>query len=468
MLKTLRFLLVVAVGLCALTPIDVAWAQSQATPLSGASRAAIYRTLQGDLDPTLVPLAALDDRTLSEMIVRYAQKELGQRLRPASIERMWAIAPPRRDVRGELDSAIRDSRLENWLTTLAPPFPEYRALRSAYCRYASIVADGGWSALSAGKPLRAGERSPAVVQLRARLAAEGYVVAKSATPDLFDADLGGVVADFQERHGLTADGVVGAATLAALNVSAEARLVQIGANLERWRWLPHDLPDDRVEVDSGFAEARLYQGGRLVLHMRAVVGKPSTKTPMFKSQIEGVIFNPPWNVPDEIAANEVLPRARRDAGYFAREGYVRTANGIQQLPGPKNALGQIKFDLPSPFGVYLHDTPSKSAFDRDVRALSHGCMRLQKPRELAAAALGWSPEQIDQAVSAGTTRRVALPRPLPLFVVHTTALAGVDGKVRFRPDVYGWDHLLNEALAGVGQGGLAQAQSHATDCAQGL
>jgi len=175
---------------------------------------------------------------------------------------------------------------------------------------------------------------------------------------------------------------------------------------------------------------------------------------MFASRVESIVFNPPWLVPTSIAVNELWPKERRSPGYLVRNN-IRVVDGrLIQSPGPKNSLGVVKFDLPSPFGVYLHDTPAKSAFDRTDRHLSHGCMRLEQPRELAAALLksqGLTPEMIEATIAGGETTRVRLGRPIPLYVVYWTAAATPDGKVDFRPDAYGWDSELLAAL----RGGLA-------------
>jgi murein L,D-transpeptidase YcbB/YkuD len=440
-----------------------AGAAAQPAAFSADERSLIYRTLQGDEEATPTPLNALDDRILSDRLLRYARKELGQRLAPTAIDRTWAIAPVSRDVAAEFAAARVVGRLSPWLASLSPNEPRYQALRGVHERYVDIVAAGGWAPLPPGQTLKEGARSAVVSQLRVRLAAEGYGSTPSAAADLFDANLKLALGQFQAHHGLGPDGVLGAATRAALNVSAETRLQQIETNLERLRWLPRELPAERVEVDSGRAIATFYRKDGAPLSMRAIVGKPATKTPMFASRLEAVVFNPPWNIPGEIAANEILPKAARDPTYLAREGIVRTASGLQQRPGPKNALGVLKFDLPSPFGVYLHDTPARSAFSRDVRALSHGCMRLEKPRELAAAALGWSMEQVSAAIAPGLTQRVPLPRPIPLYVVHTTVFVGEDGQANFLPDIYGWDEKLARALAGVAQLRTAEA-AHATEC----
>jgi murein L,D-transpeptidase YcbB/YkuD len=264
--------------------------------------------------------------------------------------------------------------------------------------------------------------------------------------------------------------VLGPATRAALNVTAQERLAQIEANLGRARWLPRPLPADRIEVDVGSATLRLFRGDRPTLEMKVVVGDPQHPTPMFASAVEAVIFNPPWNVPASIASKEILPRAARDPGYLARQGFVfREGGGLQQRPGPLNALGVVKFDFPSPYGVYLHDTPGKGAFLRERRALSHGCMRLEKPLELAAALLGaqgFGRSDVDAAVAAGATRRVALQAPTPLYVQYRTVTANAAGEASFWPDVYGWDGKLAAALTRTSTVRVAASQA-ATDCAEG-
>jgi len=410
----------------------------------------IFEALKGDEDPTEAPEASFDDATLTATLQRYANLQLGQRIRPSQIDRLWAIEAPRREVAAELQAARKERRLSIWLRSLEPSHSGYRALNSERCRYRAIVDAGGWGSLPAGAPLKLGDQGAAVEALRLRLAAEGYGLDAGRPPPSFDAGLVEALRAFQRRHDLEADGVLGPETRRELDVSAEDRLMQIDANLERWRWLPHDLPDDRLELDTGAAEATLYASGRAVLHMRAIVGDPSHKTPMFASRVDAVVFNPPWNVPDSIARNEILPKVRRDPGYLSRNGFVRTPQGLQQRPGPRNALGQVKFDLRSPFGVYLHDTPSRASFARRVRTLSHGCMRLEQPRELAErllAAQGWTAARIDQAIAAGSTQRITLHRPTPLFVIYRTTSVDPDGWATFGRDRYGWDRKLLAALA---------------------
>jgi murein L,D-transpeptidase YcbB/YkuD len=458
-----------APALAAACAIAAAAAAQTAPPaFSAAERAAAVQALRQGGERDEASAGRLDDATLQATLLRYATQELGQRVRPAEVERLWALQPARRDPIAELAEARRLGRLAPWLQGLAPPFAGYRALQSAARRYRDIVATGGWAALPPGPAFRQGARDPQITALRARLAIEGYRAPPARESDLFDPGLSELLAAFQSHHGLPADGALGPQTRTALNVPAEERLVAIDANLERWRWLPHDLPADRLEVDVAGAEATLFQGDTPQLSMRIVVGDARHQTPMFASALEAVVFNPPWNVPPSIARAEILPKEAKSPGYLARNDYVWIDGHLQQLPGAKNALGVIKFDLPSPFGVYLHDTPSKSAFQRQVRALSHGCMRLEKPRELAALLLapqGWTPDRIAAAISEKTTQRTPLKMRTPLYVLYWTAAAGPGGDVDFRPDVYHWDTKLAAALADARVASAALPRL-ATDCTE--
>lgn len=423
-----------------------AWAQQALPALSAADRQAMVEALRAAGDPSP---NSRDEAALRSAVLRLAQRELGQRIRPAAVDRMWSIQPPRRDVAAELAAAEANGRLSQWLKALSPPYGQYQRLQAALLRYRGIVEAGGWPTLAGKAKLKEDVQDPQVEVLRQRLAAEGYGQATAAQPDRFDAALKAALILFQQHHGLPEDGVVGPATRAALNVPAEARLQQIEANLERWRWLPRAPPGDRMMIDIGGARAALFQAGQPILRMKVVVGDPRHHTPMFASKLDAVVFNPPWKVPTSIAVKEILPKARRDPGYLGRNHFVYVEGRLTQRPGPKNSLGQIKFDLPSPFGVYLHDTPVKGAFGRPVRALSHGCMRLEKPRDLAVILLGrqgWTEEMVDQAVAAGATRRVDLKTQVPLYVSYWTVVADASGELDFRPDVYGWDRKLVDAL----------------------
>jgi murein L,D-transpeptidase YcbB/YkuD len=224
--------------------------------------------------------------------------------------------------------------------------------------------------------------------------------------------------------------------------AATNRLRQIEVNLERQRWLPRRLPAERVWVNAADARLVLDRANRSVFSTRVIVGqdgKPN-QTPEFRATIDGVLFNPPWNIPEAIATEEIQPKIDHDPNYLSRHNMVMKPNGgLQQLPGPGAALGQIKFEMENRFDVYLHDTPSKNLFSRDNRRISHGCIRVQNMRELAALLMQRSIEAIDQAIGMGSTTRSNLPAPVSVFVVYQTAFVDIDGTLQFRPDVYNRD-----------------------------
>lgn len=401
---------------------------------------------------------------LIALSLAYARAQHGGRMEgrfPAN----WAIRPAPYDAQAEFDAALAAHGLADWAASLPPPDERYAALVKLYARYQDLAAHGGWTSLTVKPVLKQGSTGDRVEALRERLAIEDATVAAeafvppapvkpAATPvppgpaiALFDAALAEAVSRAQARYGLTPDGVAGAGTIAALNAPVEARLGQIRANLERWRWAPRALPAYRVELNIADASLVMFDAGQPSLSMRAIVGQASKQTPMFADRIQAVVFNPPWNVPADIAASEIWPKIRRDPGYMAREGFVvRPGGGLQQLPGPECALGTIKFDLSNAFGVYLHDTPTRSLFAQDRRTLSHGCMRLEKPNLLARRLLqddpAWTQTRIDITLLAGKTVRAPLPRPVPVYVFYWTAFMDDQGQAAFRSDVYRWDQDL--------------------------
>jgi len=233
------------------------------------------------------------------------------------------------------------------------------------------------------------------------------------------------------------------------------RLREIEVNLERERWLPRRLPADRVWVNVADERLVLYRDNRPVFSTRVIVGQDERRnqSPEFQATIDGILFNPPWNIPNDIATNEIMPKASRDPNYLARHHLVMLPNGgLQQLAGPNSGLGQIMFYMQNRFDVYLHDTPSKNLFSRDDRRISHGCIRVENLPELTALLMRQPVDAIDQAIATGNTTRSALPEPVPVFVVYETAFADTDDRLQFRPDVYRrdaevWQYLDPERRA---------------------
>jgi murein L,D-transpeptidase YcbB/YkuD len=293
--------------------------------------------------------------------------------------------------------------------------------------------------------------------LRARLAVEDQTVAAGDSP-VFDQALADAVIRAQKRYGQEPDGIVHKATLAALNVPISARIDQINANMERWRWLPAVLPSDRIQVNIAAAVLTLFRDDAPLLSMRAVTGRPGDETPMLQSQISSIVLNPPWYVPASIAQKELWPKERAHPGYLARNDFEVVSNGdttrIIQKAGPKAALGHVKFDFANKYGVYLHDTPTHGTFARYTRQASHGCVRLEKPVVLAKTVMDgdpqWTPEVIDQTIASGDTVRAQMSKPLAVFLLYWTAFVGADGQANFRADPYGWDSVLMQRIdAGV-------------------
>jgi murein L,D-transpeptidase YcbB/YkuD len=395
---------------------------------------------------------------IAAALVRYARHVHVGRMNPDEFPRDWGVRPAPYDARAELAAAITSDRLGPWLDSLPPPYSGYRALKRGLAQYREIAAAGGWRAVPEGPDFGLGETGPRVAALRARLAVEDKAVS-AAGPATFDEGLQQAVVRAQRRYGLKPDGIVNAATLSALNQPVGQRILQIIANMERWRWLPPEMPATRVQVNSGAAIVTLFRDDKPVLSMKAVSGKVGDETPMLFSNIHSVVLNPPWNVPTSIATRELWPKEKKSPGYLRRNGYtvIPTGNGgnrLQQKAGPQSALGRFKFDFENPYSVFLHDTPSQSTFSRYGRQASHGCVRLEKPEELAKALLAgdpeWTPEAIDAALAKGSTVRAKLPQQVPVFIFYWTAFTGADGQMNFRTDPYNWDRMLLQRIGALG------------------
>jgi murein L,D-transpeptidase YcbB/YkuD len=401
-----------------------------------------------------VSAATPQDELASQLLV-YAKEVHVGRLAPADFLDDWGVRPAFYDPRRDFIAAVKEDRLGPWLDSLPPPYSGYGALRRGLAAYRAIAAGGGWKALAEGPDFGLGEKGARAAALRARLAAEDSAVDRTGPAEV-DADLQLAIARAQRRYGLKPDGVVTQETLAALNEPVGQRVLQIIANLERWRWLPPTMPATRLQVNSGAAVVTLFQNDTPVLSMKAVSGRPGDETPMLFSNIHSIVLNPPWNVPSSIARKELFPKG---SAYLRRNGFtvIKTEDGgvrLQQHAGSQSALGRYKFDFDNPYGVYLHDTPTQSTFSRYARQASHGCVRLEKPKELAEILLSgdpnWPPEAIAAAVAKGETIRVRLPAQLPVFIFYWTAFAAPDGAMNFRADPYNWDRLLLQRIGVLG------------------
>ena len=338
----------------------------------------------------------------------------------------------------ELTSATQTRTLSAFLSGLAPTHPEYAALKALLVRYQSAAAQGGWQGTFS-------KRGKGREELLHRLSFEPDAIAT-------DSDLTDAIARFQKEHGLDSDGSLNRETIEALNVPASQRILQVEANMERWRWMPRNFEARYVMVNVPTQKLEVVANNDRVLTSPVIVGKPEAPTPILRADATSVIANPPWNIPPKIARKEILPKLHANPDYLREHNMVWRSGGagIQQRPGGRNALGRIKLNLPNRFDVYLHDTPSKKLFGRDERDLSHGCVRVEKILPLASYALTGDDSSVSlltSAVASGKTKAFPLSEPLPIYIVYWTVFVDADGSVEFRPDLYDRDQRLLAALA---------------------
>jgi len=409
--------------------------------------------LQGDPDPMAT---ATRDVLLTDAAMKYA-RQMGRVLEPPATPSLGS--GPHSQVKGglldDLQQALRANMIGAWISGLSPPHPAYALLQQGLSRYRRIAAAGGWDALPISLS-RARNRDFAAV--RTRLHVEGDLAMDDGSSQLDDALRAGV-ARFQWRNGLLADGVLRSSTIQRLNISAGERVASLALNLERLRQTLPGLPDTRVEVNLPAATAMLYRNGRRALRMNAVIGTRAHETPELASVIDSIILNPTWTIPQSIVVNEIKPALRRNPKYLVQNRMSWVKGQLVQAPGPWNALGRVKFDFPNPYAVYLHDTPARALFADPERAASHGCVRLERPVELAEALLSgdphWDLAALNAAIAKGETRRIRLREPMPVVLTYQTAFAEADGSIHFRPDVYGRDIKLTLALSSRGAGSPA-------------
>lgn len=417
------------------------------------------------------------DLLLTDAFLVYGSHLLSGRVDPETIHSKWIKKSREANLGDLLEAALEKGDVEEALKGLLPEYPGYAGLRQALMNYRRIMEQGGWSPVPAGPTLHRDDRDERVPALRARLALSKDLDggAQGGDPEHFDQQLEFAVRGFQRRHGLTEDGVVGPATLEAINVPSGERVRQIEVNLERWRWLPEDFGRRYILVNIADFSLEVVEDGRRVMTMRVVAGKKARVTPVFSGRMTYLVLNPYWHIPHKLAVEDVLPRIRSDPGYLARQG-IRVFGSwddlapeipadtidwsavtkynftfkLRQDPGPSNALGRVKLMFPNRFAVYLHDTPSRYMFQKNQRDFSSGCIRIEKPIDLAAYVLAgdpkWTREKVLSAIESGESRIVWLPEPIPVHVLYWTAWVDGEGAVQFRRDIYGRDGPLDQAL----------------------
>ncbi|MEO6098607.1 MAG: L,D-transpeptidase family protein [Fibrobacteria bacterium] len=415
------------------------------------------------------------DLLLTDAYLTLGDHLLSGRIRPRGLNDLWHIAREDLDLPGRLESALGSGiDIGESLAGLAPRDPGYALMKKWLAEFRKMMMFGGWPEIPDGPTIAPGGRDERVEALCRRLHAEGDLP-NGACPDSLSPEMAAGLRRFQERHGLEPTGTATNAVFTEFAPTVGDRIVQIKINLECWRWLPLDLGRRHVRVNIADYRLQAFEDGRKALGMKVIIGRKEDRTPVFSDRITALTLHPPWNVPAVIAREEILPEWRKDAGYLARnEMEIVSASGgpisfdpgnlqgiqarwevlgyrIRQRPGAANALGLIKFELTNPFNIYLHDTPSPAAFLRDYRALIHGCVRVEKPMELAIWALGPDSaayaRRLQNALAGGRTATLALPGSgIPVYLLYWTAFTDDRGGLAFRRDIYGWDVKLAEAL----------------------
>jgi len=421
------------------------------------------------------------DLLLSDGLLRYAQDMQEGRVDPSQFDTDWKL--PRPQVSGgatlhaaAADGPIASAEIASLLKGLQPPYPQYQALKTILADYRDIASTGGWPAIpQVSATLRPGDSDDRIPTARLRLMITGELPIGDATSLVLDDELATALKKFQASHGLTEDGTLGRQTISALNITANARVGQILANMERWRMVPRHLESSRIMVNIPGASFELYENDTMTMAMRVVVGSPNTPTPVMRGAISSLTVNPTWTLPASIVKREILPKLKKDPSYLvannirivgsfppdsleaqgigiAWDKYNSLPYTLRQMPGDKNALGHLKFNMPNRDDIYLHDTPSHGFFSHAIRTLSHGCVRLEEPKRLAAHLLdtvnGIPADKLDGMLDSGQTQTVVFHHTLPVYLLYWTAWTAPDGTAQFREDIYGHDNLLLNGLKG--------------------
>jgi murein L,D-transpeptidase YcbB/YkuD len=380
---------------------------------------------------------------------------------PNELHEIYTLARPKVDLAAGLDQALRNGRVGDWLNGLAPQSDEYRAISKAYLKWRKAASQGGGGEIEASGPIHVGDHDPRVPQIAQALVRNGYLAQPGAESDTYDERLASAVRDVQRDFGIAVDGVVGSKTVEALNTGAEDKARAAAVALERRRWLDRDAPARRIDVNIAAAMLEYVRDGQVVDRRKVVVGQPDKNTPQLGTEMYRLVANPTWTVPRSIQNSELagLSDAQlRNRNMEWRDGW------IVEESGPGNALGLVKFDLTDDYAIYLHDTPSKSLFDRNRRQLSHGCIRVENALDFArmiARDEGIADNWQNARGKNGETF-VPLPKKLPVRLLYHPTYLSPDGEVVVQQDVYDWNQAVAQKL-GFGEGRSEKFQPDVND-----
>ncbi|HZH10999.1 MAG TPA: L,D-transpeptidase family protein [Microvirga sp.] len=442
----------------------LAWARDGAfTPAAMGAVARLKAADEDGLDSTSYPLPDLKlrkeaspaqwaeaDLKLSASVIRYARDARGGRIEPS---RLSALVTPKLSIpeAGDVLQKVAFAKDANAaLASYNPSHAGYRALKERLAQLRANHPSQPSVRVPKGPALRVGMKDPRVPLIRAR-----FNLKDEDNQTVYDERLASAVAAFQKEKGLPTNGILTPETVAALSgPSLAQREGELIANMERWRWLPENLGERHILVNVPEFRLQLVDGGKVAHEARVIVGKEQSQTPIFSEDMKYLVVNPSWTIPPSIMKKEILPALASDPDYAARKGYKIIRRGdrimVQQPPGERNALGFLKFMFPNQHAVYLHDTPNRNLFSASRRAFSHGCVRVDKPFELAEAVMGeggkWTEEKLRALIGKGE-RTVYLPKPLPVHLAYFTLAVDEKGALKSFPDLYGLDQKVRTALS---------------------
>ncbi len=405
---------------------------------------------------------------LTAMALKYAREASGGQFDPRRLSRYNDVTPERVAPADSMAVLAKTYFPARYLQGLQPQHPAYGAMKAALAELRKEMDDKAFVPIDKGPRVKLGQTDVRIPAVRKRLASLNGGSNSDMTDDLLDSDLSEALQKFQKTAKIKATGRLDNSTINALNNHGEERnLNRLVDNMERLRWLPKTLGTRHVFVNQPAFQVQVMEGQSELWRSKVIVGKPETQTSAFHDEIETVVFNPSWGVPPSIIANEYLPKLRNDPSYLDRIGFkVTTASGqkiasrdidwwnyggkvpfnIQQPPGEDNALGELKFLFPNSHNIYMHDTPTKDLFAKDVRTFSHGCIRVENPREFATVLLGWDRAKVDANTSGKKSQSVPLASKVPVHITYFTAWPDETGKIQYFNDIYGRDAAMEKAM----------------------
>ena len=416
------------------------------------------------------------DVLLTDVMLLYSYHLTRGKLDPETLSSTWNYKGrklPESTV-DSLVSALKNESLGNYLAKLESNSETYKSLQTELLRYRALVVEGGWDSLQFDNSLRIGDTSLVSPKLRQRLAIEGYMdKVNNDTSLVYDQLTVNAIKQFQRRHGLYADGIIGVTTQKVLNLTAEHKLMTLVTNIERFKWMSIDQSEPHIKVNIAAFKLQYVDSGIVTYSSNVVVGNTRKQTPVFKDKMEKIVLNPTWTLPFSIATRETLRMLQKDSLYLIKHNMILLTNQgdtvkdsivdwmqyhrghfpfvVRQLPGPRNALGQVKFLFPNKYAIYLHDTPSKFLFWKEERAFSHGCIRLQNPLKFAQFILSkqdtlWTMDSIQVILDSNITEEIKLEHKIPIYLLYQTAGVNARKEVIFYQDIYGRDERIYRRL----------------------